>query len=738
MSAENVSTENELPAELSRLVSLIDEKPEAYGSGDNDIQEAALTAAKYIFDLTLKSESRAFPHLKDLLDSIGPAEAPQTRAQVRSTNLAEEKRAPPINHAILNATPLSALFVDGMDDEQIWAQLELKAKNVCDTLDEAFVAGDMTGRDRLDSSDDDDDDDGLDSDELEEMAGLEGLDMRSEEDDEGESNGEDEDDGNESAEEELEEKITELRDPSSDEEDMEEEEDHMDLDAGPSRRPGLRGNRGKRHAGLDDDFFNLEDFNAEIEEAEAKNVSRGSLSKKFDDADSEEEDEIDFFTSLGDISEKSESPGGEALYKDFFDPPLRSAHPRKRKASLSVVEPAKRSKVHFNEQVKVKTIKAKGKGLPLSSVDNWIGGALDRAEDDDDDNPDAYDDVEDESVGDFEEEDIDVGSRSESETDQSDVGREAVSRLKDDLFADEDDAEASKSGLSAHEARMEELRKQISELEAENVAEKEWVLKGEVTSRARPQNALLEEDLEFGRVTKAVPVVTEEVVQDVEARIRARIIDGRFDDVVRKRPVDDKPFLPSQAFELQDTKSKESLAQIYENEYIASQTGGSTNDRDARLQKEHEEIEKQWENICYKLDALCNAHFTPKQPKATISTVSNVSAVSLESPLPTAKAASTVLAPEEVFEPSSSDLRSKSELAPTEKRALRTKERKQRKKQRQVLEKSVDKFARPKGTKSAKKEKDNALKSLVKSGKGVTVIGKKSQELKKSKLQKLS
>ncbi|KAL5518905.1 MPP10 [Sanghuangporus vaninii] len=737
MSAENVSTENELPAELSRLVSLIDEKPEAYASGDKDIQEAALTAAKYIFDLTLKSESRAFPHLKDLLDSIGPAEAPQTRAQNRSTNQAEEKRAPPINHAILNTTPLSALFVDGMDDEQIWAQLELKAKNVCDTLDEAFAAGDMTGRDRLDSSDDDDDDE-LDSDELEEMAGIEGLDMSSGEHHEEESNGDDDDsEGGESAEEEVEEKITELRDPSSDEEYMEEEEEHMDLDTGPSRRPGSRRSRGKRHAGLDDDFFSLEDFNAEVEEAEAKNVSHGSLSKKFDDADSEE-DEIDFFTPLGDNSEKSEFSAGEAYYKDFFDPLPRSAQPRKRKASLLPVEPAKRSKVRFNEQVKVKTIKAKGKGLSLSSVNNWLGDALDRAKDDEDDHPDEYEDVEDESVGDFEEEDIDVGSRSESETDRSDVGREAVSRLKDDLFADEGDAEASKSGLSTHEARMEELRKQISELEAENVAEKEWVLKGEVTSRARPQNALLEEDLEFGRVTKAVPVVTEEVVQDLEARIKARIIDGRFDDVARKRPVDDKPFLPSQAFELQDTKSKESLAQIYENDYIASQTGVSTNDRDARLQKEHEEIEKQWENICYKLDALCNAHFTPKQPKATISTVSNIPAVSLESPLPTAKAASTVLAPEEVFEPSSSDLRSKGELTPTEKRALRTKERKKRKKQRQVLEKSVDKFARPKGTKSAKKEKDDALKSLVKSGKGVTVIGKKSQELKKSKRQKLS
>lgn len=137
---------------------------------------------------------------------------------------------------------------------------------------------------------------------------------------------------------------------------------------------------------------------------------------------------------------------------------------------------------------------------------------------------------------------------------------------------------------------------------------------GEATARSRPQNSLLEEDLDFERVMKAVPVVTEELVQRLEDRIKARILEGRFDDVVRQRPVDDKPFLPSRFFELQDTKSKQSLAEIYEDEYVAAQTGGVTGeDRDGKLKQEHEEVEKLWEGICYKLDALCNAHFTPKQ-----------------------------------------------------------------------------------------------------------------------------
>ena len=136
---------------------------------------------------------------------------------------------------------------------------------------------------------------------------------------------------------------------------------------------------------------------------------------------------------------------------------------------------------------------------------------------------------------------------------------------------------------------------------------------GEATSRSRPQNSLLEEDLEFERIMKSVPVITEEVVHSLEERIKARILENQFDDVVRKRPVDDKPFLPSRFFELQDSKSKQSLAEIYEDEYTAAQSGGvAGEDRDGKLKKEHQEIEKLWENICGKLDALCNAHFTPK------------------------------------------------------------------------------------------------------------------------------
>jgi len=168
--------------------------------------------------------------------------------------------------------------------------------------------------------------------------------------------------------------------------------------------------------------------------------------------------------------------------------------------------------------------------------------------------------------------------------------------------------------MTSHEKRMATLSEQIAELETENVGPKDWALMGEAGSKSRPQNSLLEEDLEFERVIKPVPVVTQETVRSLEDRIKARILEGQFDDVVRLRPHDDKPFLPSRFLELKDTESAQSLAQIYEEEYMTAQANGTPgDDRDGKLRKEHEEIEKLWESICYKLDALCNSHYIPKQ-----------------------------------------------------------------------------------------------------------------------------
>lgn len=127
----------------------------------------------------------------------------------------------------------------------------------------------------------------------------------------------------------------------------------------------------------------------------------------------------------------------------------------------------------------------------------------------------------------------------------------------------------------------------------------------------------------------------------------------------------------------------------------------------------------------------------PKQPSATISTLSNVATATLESALPTTASTSTLLAPEELLAPASSDIRDRSELTPAEKRAARTKDRKKRKTQSDAVKSFVSTRGGPKvggrtKSASARKEKDEALKSLVKNGKGVTVVGKESANLKRA------
>ena len=54
---------------------------------------------------------------------------------------------------------------------------------------------------------------------------------------------------------------------------------------------------------------------------------------------------------------------------------------------------------------------------------------------------------------------------------------------------------------------------------------KDWTLLGEATARARPENSLLEEDLDFEQMGKVVPVVTEERITSLEDLIKQRILD---------------------------------------------------------------------------------------------------------------------------------------------------------------------------------------------------------------------
>ncbi|GAW03689.1 Mpp10 protein [Lentinula edodes] len=700
---------------LDQLSLTADKQPESLYSGNSDAQNAALQAAKFVFDLSVQSETICKPYLETLLAAVSPSEAPQTRSQAR-----KRKRSPdPLSlEVVFKTTPVDSLFIEGMDDDQIWSQLDLRTNNICEVLDkildkepdEEDLEKEDSGFEEGDDEEDDEEFDekleeairrmksgedvdfaelGLDE-SLKELV-LEGAFDDDEDDSDLDDDGEEEGDGSiDSEDDNVEEEEVALRDSSSDRGDV------------ITRKSSIQNRKRTRpgHPELDDSFFDLNAFNSQTEQFEAKNASSGILDdENQEDAEEEYEKFSKFQCLLANYYRFA-----VLYYNDFFKPPKQSK------------QPLKPTTVRFRDEVRVKKIKAQGKNLPLSGLYGDDEEEEEEAEEEEENIAWAGDGLSEDEDADMGVEDEDDGDGSEHFADHQ---RDAISRL---LIRSKD--------LSTHEKRMAALKRQILELETENVGPKDWVLMGEADSRSRPQNSLLEEDLEFDRVMKAIPVITEEVVKSLEERIKARILENRFDDVVRIRPLDDKPFLPSRFFDLKDTKSTQSLAQIYEDEYVAAQTDGvKGDDRDGKLKKEHEEIERLWESISYKLDALCNTHFTPKQPKATISTVSNVSTATMESALPTTQSVSTMLAPEEVFAPSSSTLRARSELTPAEKQSLRRKERKAKKKTRDALNLSTDKYARAHKGGSLKKQKEDALKSVVKAGKGVTVVGKKKKDI---------
>ncbi|KAL1739053.1 Mpp10 protein-domain-containing protein, partial [Schizophyllum fasciatum] len=304
--------------------------------------------------------------------------------------------------------------------------------------------------------------------------------------------------------------------------------------------------------------------------------------------------------------------------------------------------------VRFHDEVRVKSIKKRGRGLPVNYDPEGHG------DEDGDDDGDYHaggqvpdDSEEDEEAG-MDEDESDIASSLDGLR-----GKETIDRLKNDLFADEEDGGADAADLTAHERRQAALRAQIAALKAENVGAKDWALLGEADARQRPQNALLEEDLAFERRAKAAPAETADAVRALEARIPARVLAGDYDHVVRVRgaaaAAADRPFLPSRLFELQDKKSERGLAEIYEAEYVAARGGAGTGSSRRSTSR--------WTSC-----GRASATSSTRSPTRTL----RPSSPSLESAFPTALSTSTMLAPEDIHAPAVSALRARSELTPAD------------------------------------------------------------------------
>ncbi len=207
--------------------------------------------------------------------------------------------------------------------------------------------------------------------------------------------------------------------------------------------------------------------------------------------------------------------------------------------------------------------------------------------------------------------------------------------------------------LSNYAERSNKLDTMTKQLEKDMLAEKPWQMVGEAKGTQRPTNSLLEVTPTFEFATKMAPIITAEHTESIEDMIKRRILAEDWDDVVPRELPDiglskRKGELP----EVSQEKSKLSLGELYEREYLKKVAGYDADavEKETEEEKAQNEMKMLFANLCSKLDALSNYHFAPRPvaDEAEIKT-SSTPAVAMEEVLPLHVSDAQAMAPEEVY-----------------------------------------------------------------------------------------
>uniref|UniRef100_A0A8C6VL65 M-phase phosphoprotein 10 n=1 Tax=Naja naja TaxID=35670 RepID=A0A8C6VL65_NAJNA len=576
----------------------------------------------------------------------------------------------------LAGSPLEQLVVENFDEEQIWQQLELQNHAVLGSLKKAVARNvEDEGKGVLSLLPDIEEEEEEEEDEAGD--GEEDMDVEDQVEKEPSSSHSEEEE-----EEEEEEGLDQKRSNSEASKNgpFSDEDSELDFDIDKLEQQTQKSKSVSKKVGteslVDDRFFKLSEMEAALQaeekEGERENDSDGIdyFEEILSEDDEEEEEEEEF----GALKKKAIKSARGLKYQDYFDPVDESSDP------LDEKEDGQNSQSREGGE------------------EEEEGGSA-------------------ESTSESAE---DVGEMRQTECGKNKVPSKRVTfSLPFDSDPEEEavsfQGKSSKPPAmkSSFEKRQEKMSEKIKSLEEELLKEKPWQLKGEIVGQKRPENSLLEEMLLFDHAVRMAPMVTEETTLELEEIIKRRIKDQAWDDVVRKEKPKEDPFEYKKRLTLDHEKSKLSLAEIYEQEYMKMNQKKTEEEE----KPEHVEIQKMMDSLFIKLDALSNFHFMPKPPLPEVKIVSNLPAITMEEVAPVHISSAALLAPEEIKEKNKGgDVKTDAEKTPTDKKRDRRKKKLMKRvklKEKERRQKLLEKKSEP-GAKLSKKASEAQLKKLTK------------------------
>lgn len=251
---------------------------------------------------------------------------------------------------------------------------------------------------------------------------------------------------------------------------------------------------------------------------------------------------------------------------------------------------------------------------------------------------------------------------------------------------------------TAFQLEQEKVRKRIKECEAGLLAPLSWHLTGEVSASKRPVNSLVQKETDFESTAKPELLVDTNLTERTESIIKMAIINKAWHDVERKVKTQDEQITYKREAMLEQTQSKKSLAEVYEEEFMKKQYK-----KEEKEDPKHVEIKKLMDSLFPELYALFS--HIPKPPVPEMKVVSNMPAVTVEEVAPTTLTDAALLAPEEVKK-KSGEIKAATEMTDTDRKRSRRKKK--------LLQKLKYKEQEKKGPKSGRLEKKEKLKVLKK------------------------